>query len=226
MIKKDSIFEGMKYTVSYPSSYSKGKQYPIILFLHGAGSRGSDISLLKSNPYFLITDKIKDFPFITIAPLCHKNTWFDLFETLKRFVLYFTESDYVDINRVYVMGASMGGYATWQLAMSMPERFAAVVPICGGGMYWNADRLVNVPVWAFHGEKDAIVFVDESKKMVKAVNNTGGKAKLTIYPENGHDAWSDTYANRQVYSWLLTNTNIKEDTNDTMDHFQGSISFG
>ena len=101
----------------------------------------------------------------------------------------------------------MGGYATWQIGMSMPEIFAAIVPICGGGMYWNAARLINVPAWAFHGKKDVSVFVEESEKMVNAVNKHGGNAKLTIYPENGHDAWSDTYNNPEVFQWLLSNEN-------------------
>ena len=114
---------------------------------------------------------------------------------------------FVDRDRIYVMGASMGGYATWQLAMSMPECFAAIVPICGGGMYWNASMLVNVPVWAFHGAKDTTVFLEESVKMVEAVKRHGGDAKLTVYPENSHDAWSETYANPDVYSWLLQHSN-------------------
>ena len=109
----------------------------------------------------------------------------------------------VDADRIYVMGASMGGYATWQLAMSMPEYFAAIVPICGGGMYWNAARLADVPTWAFHGAKDATVLPEESVKMVEAVKKHGGSAKLTLYPENNHDAWSDTYSNPAVFAWLL-----------------------
>jgi predicted peptidase len=226
MKTENYIFDGMKYIICYPDGYDEKEKYPIIFFLHGAGSRGKDIQLLESNPYFRITEKLSSFPLLTTASLYHKNTWFDIFEKLQKFVSYCLKLEFVDTDRFYLMGASMGGYATWQLAMSMPECFAAIVPICGGGMYWNAGRLANVPVWAFHGEKDTAVLVDESKKMVNAVNNAGGKAKLTIYPENGHDAWSDTYANRQVYSWLLTNTNIKEDMNDTMDHFQGSASFG
>ena len=104
-------------------------------------------------------------------------------------------------------GGSMGGYATWQLAMSMPEYFAAIAPVCGGGMYWNARRIVNIPIWAFHGGKDPTVFPEESKKMVDAVNKRGGNAKLTIYPENGHDAWTDTYSNPELYRWLLSHTN-------------------
>ena len=101
----------------------------------------------------------------------------------------------------------MGGYATWQMAMSLPEYFAAIVPICGGGMYWNAGRLVHVPIWAFHGKLDPTVLVEESEKMVDAVNKRGGNAKLTVYPENGHDAWSDTYGNPEVFAWLLRHRN-------------------
>lgn len=107
------------------------------------------------------------------------------------------------------MGASMGGYAAWQLAMSMPDLFAAIVPICGGGMYWNAARLVNVPVWAFHGKRDPVVFVEESEKMVTAVNRCGGNARLTVYPEKEHDSWTDTYQNWEVFEWMLS----KENTN-------------
>lgn len=225
MRKEEYVFEEMKYIVSYPENYNEDLKYPVILFLHGAGSRGSDISVLKTNPYFKITDTLDGFPFVSVAPQCYENTWFDLFETLKRFVLYIKSCSFADKNRIYMMGASMGGYAVWQLAMSMPECFAAIVPICGGGMYWNAGRLAELPVWAFHGGKDKCVLMEESQKMVDAVNENGGKAKLTIYPENAHDAWSDTYKNKQVYLWLLENKNsIKEDNNE--GDFTGSATFG
>lgn len=224
MKTENHIFDEMKYIIRYPDGYDDKAKYPVIFFLHGAGSRGKDIQLLESNPYFRITEKLSAFPFITIAPLCNTNTWFDIFEKLQKLVLHCMKSEFVDIDRFYLMGASMGGYATWQLAMSMPECFSAIVPICGGGMYWNAGRLVNVPVWAFHGEKDTTVLVDESKKMVEAVNNTGGKAKLTIYPENGHDAWSDTYNNLSVYEWLLSNA--KGQTKDYVDLLIDSKLFG
>ena len=118
----------------------------------------------------------------------------------------------------------MGGYGTWQLAMSLPELFAAIVPVCGGGMYWNASRLVNIPIWAFHGAKDTTVFKEESIKMVDAVNKCGGKAKLTIYPENGHDAWSDTYKNPEVFDWLLSNTN--ENSVKLIDKYKDSNIYG
>ncbi|MBQ8610841.1 MAG: prolyl oligopeptidase family serine peptidase [Oscillospiraceae bacterium] len=140
---------------------------------------------------------------MTVAPQCSADTWFDLWEHLEALAEEIVRLPYADTERIYLMGSSMGGYGTWQLAMSMPTLFAAIVPICGGGMYWNAGRLVNVPVWAFHGGKDPTVYVEESKKMVDAVNRAGGNAKLTVYPENGHDAWSDTYSNEEVFRWLL-----------------------
>lgn len=214
MKKEVLLFEDIQYIIRYPKGYQVGKKYPIILFLHGAGSRGKDVHTLMENPFFVITDEYYDFPFITVAPVCSANTWFDMFEILKRFVQALAMISFVDSSRMYLMGNSMGGYGTWQLAMSMPEYFAAIVPICGGGMYWNAGRLVNVPVWAFHGAKDNVVFVEESVKMVEAVNRCGGNVKLTIYPENMHDSWSDTYRNPEVFEWLLShrNQNVMEIT--------------
>ena len=223
-MKKVKCFEKMQYVVSFPRQYREGNKYPIIIFLHGAGSRGENIDLLLDNPYFKLTEEHQEFPYITIAPQCFTDSWFDLFETLERFVHQILEEQFTDPERIYLMGASMGGYATWQLAMSLPECFAAIVPICGGGMYWNAARLINVPVWAFHGAKDPIVFADESRKMVDAVCAVGGNAKLTIYPENAHDAWSDTYRSAKVFQWLLTKKN--ENKKNTSNKYIGSKLFG
>ena len=139
-----------------------------------------------------------------VAPQCPGNSWFDIFETLQKIAIDVANADYADSEHIYLMGVSMGGYGSWQLAMSRPEIFAAMVPICGGGMYWNACTLANIPVWAFHGKKDAVVYCEESEKMVHAVLSAGGDAQLTIYPENGHDAWTDTYQNPDVFAWLLT----------------------
>lgn len=214
----------MQYIVRYPNGYEEGKKYPVIIVLHGAGSRGEDINILNENPYFVLTEKYEDFPFISVAPQCSENTWFDMFESLKSFAYKIACEDFTDKERIYLMGPSMGGYATWQLAMSLPELFAAIIPICGGGMYWNAPRLVNVPVWAFHGEKDPTVKCEESVKMVDSVNLSGGKAKLTIYPENQHDAWSDTYNNSEVFKWLLSNKN--QNITELTDNFKGSKIYG
>ncbi len=224
-MKKEVLqFYSMQYLVRYPTGYEKGKKYPVIFFLHGSGSRGNDIHALMNNPFFTITDESTDFPFVTVAPQCSENTWFDMFETLESFVHKLVKEDYVDASRLYLMGVSMGGYGAWQLAMSMPEYFAAVVPISGGGMYWNAGRLLNVPVWAFHGEIDTVVFIDESTKMVERVNQCGGNARLTIFPGKGHTLWDDVYRNQEVFEWLLSNQN--SNIAELIDTYQGSELYG
>ena len=196
--------------ICYPEKFYENEKYPLIISLHGAGNRGHGVDSLKNDDYFIHTSKFKEFPFVSVMPYCGGNTWFDLFEQLKETVKEIIKMPFVDEKRVYLLGISMGGYAAWQLGMSMPELFAAMVPICGGGMYWNAGRLANVPVWAFHGAKDTTVFPEESKKMVDAVNNCGGNAKLTSYLENGHDSWTDTLTNWEVFEWLLKHENKNE----------------
>lgn len=204
---KECEFKGIHYLIRLPQNFNENEKYPTLFCLHGAGSRGRDINLVKEATVFNLTKDKKDFPFVIVAPQCHEDTWFDLWQTLKEFALYVKSLSFVDADRVYGMGASMGGYGIWQMAMSMPSYYAAIVPICGGGMYWNAGRLKELPVWAFHGAKDQVVLVEESIKMVDSINNWGGNAKLTIYPENAHDAWSDTYFNDEVYKWLLEHKN-------------------
>lgn len=196
----------LRCLVKKPKDFNENKKYPILLFLHGAGTRGNDINNLCDSLFFKLTDS-HNLPFVIVAPLCEENTWFDVFERLKLLVKEVSNYTFTDKQSVYLMGTSMGGYATWQLAMSCPEYFAAIVPICGGGMYWNAQRLINIPIWAFHGGKDGTVLLEESIKMVNAVNQLGGSAKLTVYPENTHDAWSDTYSNPKVFEWLLQHKN-------------------
>lgn len=193
----------MTYIIRYPEGFREEREYPAILFLHGAGTRGTALEPLVQNPFFEAVNDLTDFPFVVVAPLCHELCWYDLFPQLKALVKQISGLPFICKRKLYLMGASMGGYATWQLAMSIPESFAALVPICGGGIYAFGDRLAQIPVWAFHGGKDTVVYPEESKKMVDAVNAAGGNARLTIYPENGHNAWSDTYSNPQVYQWLL-----------------------
>lgn len=216
--------ENLKYVIKYPVGFDNSRTYPVIICLHGAGGRGNDIDVLLNNPFFIETAKYENFPFVMVAPLCSENTWFDLWGQLKSLVKKTYALPFTDKKHVYAMGASMGGYATWQLAMSMPEYFAAIAPVCGGGMYWNAGRLVNVPVWAFHGALDTTVLPRESEKMVEAVNANGGNAKLTIYPENAHNAWDDTYSNYEVFEWMLAheNNNIQE----IVDEYDNVKDFG
>ncbi len=223
---EEKRFENLAYLVKYPRGYESGKRYPVILFLHGAGTRGEDINILKNNMFMGIPEKHEHFPFVIVAPHCkgEHETWFDYFETLKRFTAHILSESYTDATRLYLMGNSMGGYGTWALGMAMPEVFAAAVPICGGGMYWNAAQLKNVPVWAFHGTLDDVVNVDESIKMVNAVNKAGGNAKLTVYTECYHDSWTNAFHDPELFRWLLKNENKNEAA--LTNEFKGADVFG
>lgn len=215
----------LQYLLRLPKGFQSTRQHPVILYLHGSGSRGKDPDAFVKTDAFQLTAEHENFPFLYIAPMCPPDTtWFDWMQELKDLIKEITSLPYADSSRFYGMGASMGAYGIWQLAMSVPDKFAAILPICGGGMYWNSKRLLNVPVWAFHGGKDTCVLPEESEKMVNAVNKHGGDAKLTIYPENTHNAWTDTYSNPEVFAWLLTHTN-KNDL-DTTDVYTDAVKFG
>jgi len=202
-------FKNLQYIIRYPDHFDKAKKYPAILLLHGAGSRGKDIGILKN--FVLLRKMPEDSPFVAILPQCFAVTWFEIFEQLIEFAGAMRGLDFVDEDRFYLTGYSMGGYATWELAMVRPEWFAAIAPICGGGMRWNAERLKNVPVWAFHGAQDEIVHIGESIDMVNAVNRCGGNAKLTVYARAAHDCWTETYSNPDVYQWLLSCAKPKDE---------------
>ena len=110
----------------------------------------------------------------------------------------------VDRDRVYVTGLSMGGFGTWSLAMAYPDKFAAIIPICGGGNPANAAKIKDLPIWVFHGAKDKIVPPVRSEAMVKALKEAGAQnVKFTLYPDAGHNSWTPTYKNPEVWDWLL-----------------------
>ena len=109
----------------------------------------------------------------------------------------------IDKDRIYVTGLSMGGFGTWSLAAYSPKRFAAIVPVCGGGEPIMARILPHVPAWVFHGAKDPVVPIARSEAMVDALRQAGGNVKFTVYPNAGHDAWTETYADPKLYDWLL-----------------------
>ena len=135
---------------------------------------GNDLSSMAHIGPIGEVEKGRNLKAAIVAPQCHKETWFDSFEVLTEFIDFARGNKNIDVNRVYIVGASMGAYATWQMCISHPDWFAAAVPVCGGGMYWNAARLKDLPVWAFHGDCDDVVLAEESLHMVDAVNKYGG----------------------------------------------------
>ena len=194
-----------KYLLFLPEGYGQKKQrWPMILFLHGAGERGDNLKLVKKHGPPKIVEKQKDFPFIVVSPQCPAEDWWtDKTEVLINLLDDIISRYDVDTDRVYLTGLSMGGYGTWTLAAAYPDRFAAIAPICGGGKAFMAYRLKDVPVWAFHGAKDNVVPVKESEELVNAIKARGGDAKLTVYPDAGHDSWTATYNNQELYDWFL-----------------------
>ena len=178
------------------------QRWPLVLFLHGSGERGTNIEKLALHGPPKLIKAGKQFPFIMIAPQCPGGRWFRVAELVA--LLDHVEAQYlVDPDRIYVTGLSMGGFGTFQLAAAIPHRLAAVAPICGGGAVQTASLFKNLPVWAFHGDADTAVPMQRSKEMVDAINAAGGHAKLTIYPGVGHDSWTRTYADPKFWEWLL-----------------------
>lgn len=198
----DKIFKNIQYIERMPAM--KAEKYPLIINIHGAGGRGTSLDGIRNSAVEQYADANPDFPAVVICPLCFANTWFDIFEQLKEFIEYASTLPYVDTSRVYLTGTSMGGYASWQLLMSFPEKFAAAIVCCGGGMYWNSSR-IKIPVWAFHGEDDPTVLCVESKNMVKAINDAGGQAKLTLLPGVLHNCWDYAYGRKETYDFLFAN---------------------
>ena len=137
-----------------------------------------------------------------MSPQCPKDKWWQPIELVA--LLDELSSKYkVDADRIYVTGLSMGGFGSWRLAAYAPDRLAAIAPICGGGEKYWARRFAHLPVWAFHGAKDTGVPPERSRMMVGELKKKGGNPKLTIYPEAGHDSWTQTYNNPKFYEWLL-----------------------
>ena len=201
----------LDYLLYLPEGYgNQNKKWPLMLFLHGAGERGSDLQKVKKHGPPKLVEQGKELPFIVVSPLCPARKFWSLNVDQLIVLLDEIEAKYeVDPERVYLTGLSMGGYGTWALACMYPERFAAVAPICGGGIPNLAGMLKDVPVWAFHGGKDRVVLMERSQEMVDGVKSVGGQARLTIYPEAGHDSYTKTYNNPELYKWFLSHKKIR-----------------
>lgn len=193
--------KGLKYLYYSPNTDGN---LPLIIYLHGAGSRGAELSQMSHTGPIGELEKGRKIPAKIAAPQCCGDTWFELFETLMDFAENMANESGVDKSRIYLTGVSMGAYAAWQLAMTKPDMFAALVPVCGGGMYWNAARLKNMPVWAFHGALDEVVFPEESVKMVRAINKNGGNAKITMFEKADHNAWDPAFSLDEMWEWMLS----------------------
>ena len=197
-----TIHVTMNYLFYLPKDYAEKDSWPLLLFLHGAGERGDDLEKVKVHGPPKLIAAGKEFPFLVVSPQCPNNhSWRP--DELSALLDEIVEKYKVDKDQIYVTGLSMGGFGTWSLAAYSPERFAALIPICGGGDPNTARRLAHVAVWVFHGAKDPAVPLELSEKMVEALKKASGNVKFTVYPEAGHDSWTEAYNTPELYEWLL-----------------------
>ena len=190
--------------VAYTPAQSEGK-LPLIIQLHGAGERGEgqeDLKLVDVHGFSALLQK-QDYPCITVMPQCPKGSfWAARVESIIEFVAQLKAFFPVDENRVFLTGLSMGGFGTWFTAMARPDLFAAIVPVCGGGMPWNA-AVLTMPVWAFHGTEDKSVTVRHSDEMVEALQKANRDVTYTRMDGVGHNVWVHAY-NDSLMQWFLS----------------------
>lgn len=220
------------YRVLYPENFDPDKQYPMVYFLHGAGERGTNNQkqLVHGSKLFLDARNRKDFPALVVFPQCPPDSFWanvsrDVIpETGKRNFIYQKKGKptssmtralslldslvtlpFVDTDRIYVSGLSMGGMGTFEIVSRRPKVFAAAMPICGGDHPKAARRYAKkVPFWIFHGAKDNVVPYSFSAQMAEAINAAGGNAKFTLFPNANHNSWDPAFAEPDFLNWLFS----------------------
>ncbi|HSR54472.1 MAG TPA: prolyl oligopeptidase family serine peptidase [Acidobacteriota bacterium] len=219
------------YRVFIPSDWTAEKQWPVILFLHGAGERGSDNSGQLAVGLGPMIEKHKDtFPAVVVMPQTprQRGAWWGAPE-IEAQVLAALDHSMREFNgdpdRVYLTGLSMGGYGTWALAYKHPDRFAALAPVCGGvkppgfmtppdwhpasvapdDPYAETARVIkDIPVWIFHGGADRLVPANESRLMHEALETAGAQVRYSEYAGVGHNSWDQAYSEDEFLTWLLS----------------------
>lgn len=196
------------FNVFIPHGYQADKDYPTILFLHGAGETGTDgLKPVLQGIGNAIKRREEKFQFIVVFPQSQKRTWKADSEDGKRALAILDEvkKQYkVDEKRIYLTGLSMGGAGTWSFAAAYPERWAAVAPICGGGDLSSTEKIKHIPCWCFVGDKDGKAVVERSRDMIKALKSAGGEPRYSEFPYVGHNSWDPAYATWELYDWFLS----------------------
>ena len=205
-----------------PAEPNPGTRYPLVVFLHGAGERGTDnLAQLKYLPAWLAEPANRAaFPCFVLAPQCRPGKkWVEVDWSAEKStprtvptpdmigviaaIQSTLDSEAIDRSRVYLTGLSMGGYGSWDLAALEPGLFAAVLPICGGGDEATAPKLATLPIWCFHGDADKAVPVERSRSMIEALRAAGGEPRYSELAGVGHDSWTPAYRDRAVLEWLF-----------------------
>ena len=197
----------LKYHIYLPDNYhASNANFPLVLFLHGAGERGDDLRLVELHGIPKMINNGEAFPFITLAPQCPAFQWWSeplYTKTLIYLVEEIIKNYNVDIECVYATGLSMGGYGTLAIAKERPDLFSAIIPVCGGMDTTEIEKLKDIPIWLFHGDSDKVVPVENSKLIYEILKPINPDIKITIYKGVDHNSWDITYSNKKIYDWML-----------------------
>ncbi len=210
------------YRFAAPEKMDRSTEYPLVVFLHGSGQRGTDNKAQLNHGVNDILKGAADLgePVFLIAPQCPTGRWWaestpdrlelndaggknSLLDAVLALVEDTAKKNPIDRKRIYITGLSMGGFGTWDMLARSPQTWAAAIPICGGGQAKAAGNFKEIPIWIFHGATDDVVPPKASGMMATELDRIGGKAKLTMYPGVGHDSWTQTYRDAEVIKWLF-----------------------
>lgn len=212
----------LQYRLLVPD-YAQHQRYPLVVFLHGVGERGTDneAQLTWGVMNFATDQMMSAYPAIVVAPQCPPDAYWANFaenkkgelkllpkptimmELLLELIEQLPKDFPIDTNRIYITGLSMGGYGTFDALERRPNLFAAAVPVCGGGDNSKAGTIKHVPIWVFHGADDGTVDPGYSAEMVAALMNTGARPGFTLYPSVGHFSWLAAYSDPLMMAWLF-----------------------
>lgn len=207
IFKVDDAGNSLPYLLYLPSKYHTGgvEKWPLMLFLHGSSERGENpMGLITHGPVRQAANGA-ELPFVVVAPQCPAySTWACEISGVAALVNLVADQYRIDRQRICATGLSMGGTGTWAIAARYPKWFAAIAPICGSWMPEAAERIDRLPVWTFHGEDDCVIPIKGTEEIVDALKERGSPVRFTRYPGVGHDSWTRTYDNPEVYDWLLS----------------------
>lgn len=224
--RHEKLITEQNYLLSLPEGYQQDslKKFPLVLFLHGSGERGDDLEKVKVNGIPKLVEAGKKFPFILVSPQARSNEGWES-RDLMRLIQSLQQKYRIDEDRLYLTGLSMGGYGSWDMAIKYPGLFAAVVPVCGGGDSSKVWLMRNTPTWVFHGAKDNVVPLKSSQDMVDALRQHNPSVRFTVYPDAGHDSWTEAYNTDSVYTWMLSQKKFKYTqvtvSKDDLERYQG-----
>ena len=195
------------YILTCPDNISDGEKLPLIVFLHGAGERGDNLELLKVYcvpKLFTQNQEYKGIRAYTLSPQCpHNTTWIDYKNELVALIDKVVSQNQIDEKKVSLCGISMGGFGTWELALTYPDKFHKIAPLCGGGMNWRA-WAINMPVRVFHGRRDDVVPISQSEAMVNSLRVQGKDVEFIVYDDLSHNCWDRAFEETDLINWLVS----------------------